>query len=491
MEATVTDHRIAGVSGLVGALDDLDLRLLGAGVEEERRRLRSLVAGYLLPRREAPDGPLVVAVVGETGSGKSTIVNSLARHRVTATGTLRPTTTRGVVWTAEPLPATLDRLRGDDGLVVVTEGSGLPEGIIVVDTPPPGYAGLDGASIASSVLDRADVCLLVTSGLRYADAGVWSMLRRAVRRRLPIVVVLNRLQEDPGVQEAVAGDMARRLVDIGAAVEPERAPLVTVAEGPVVAESGGLPAEWVARVRKELDALGDLASRRAIISRALRAARRDVERGLLGLREAMVDASLVRGELLSAVDAVYGDEAERLGLAVRNGELAGIGPDREVLVTDLAAVVAWRANLASRRTAEAWQATRAGSRLLDEIPTLWTHGPDMFESGRSRFEDWHRGLDDLCLDTLGRRRMRRRPLARHVALVAAGALDPGHDPHGRRARKRRKRLGDAPDVARRWLEQIGEELLAADASRFTVALGTAPTGEVLQRLVIPDGTAHG
>jgi len=491
MEATVTDHRIAGVPGLVGALDELDLRLLGAGAEEERHRLRSLVAGYLLPRREAPDGPLVVAVVGETGSGKSTIVNSLARHRVTATGSLRPTTTRGVVWTAEPLPATLDQLRGDDGLAVVTEGSGLPEGIIVVDTPPPGYSGLDGTSIASAVLDRADVCLLVASGLRYADVGVWALLRRAVRRRLPIVVVLNRLPEDPGVQEAVAGDMARRLVDIGAAAEPARAPLVTVAEGPIVSESGGLPPEWVARVRKELDALGDLASRRATISRALQAARRDVERGLLSLREAMVDASLVRGELLSSAGAAYEHQAAQFGVAVREGDFSGIGLDREVLTTDLAAVVAWRSNLASRRAAEAWQAIGAGSRLLDEIPTLWMHGADVLDAARARFDDWYRGLGDLVLDTLGRRRMRRRPLAHHVTLVAAGALDPEHHPQTRRGRKRRARLGDAPETARRWLEQIGEELLANDAARFSDALGTAPTGDVLRRLVMPDARRDG
>jgi hypothetical protein len=122
---------------------------------------------------------------------------------------------------------------------------------------------------------------------------------------------------------------------------------------------------------------------------------------------------------------------------------------------------------------------------------LWTHGTDLFEGGRARFDDWYRGLDDLVLDTLGRRRMRRRRLARRVSLVAAEALDPGHRSQRRRDRKRRERLDNAPGIARGWLEQIAGELLAADAARFSDALGTAPTGKVLQRLVMPDVTPDG
>ncbi len=484
MEATVTDEHVAGASDLVGALDDLDLRLLDPALETERRALRSLVSGYLEPRSEAPDGPLVVAVVGESGSGKSTIVNSLARHRVSPPGTLRPTTTSPVVWTAQPLPGTLDEVRRIGR--VVTEGAGPPEGIVVVDTPPPRVRGDGNRSIAEMVLDRADVCFLVASGARYADAGGWSLLRRAALRHLPVVVVLNRLPENPEIQGDVVADLVERLIAVGVATDAETAPLVTVAEGPLVAETGGLPPEWIARVHKELDALADLGARRAVIRRVSSAARRRAERGLIRLREAMVDAALIHGDLKSRVDGRYAQAVSSVRRAIASGEWSDLGPGSEALETDLAAIVSRRAGHAARSSAEGWDAVPAGRRLLAAAPELWTHGEGMFEAARRRFADWDGSLDGLVLDTLGRHRIRRRRLRRMTDLVRRSALDPSFRPGHRRSQRLLERLSGAPDVARHWLAGVAEEIISGDAARFHAVLGHEPTGEVLQRLVAPE-----
>ena len=53
---------------------------------------------YLLPRLGDLEAPLVVVLIGSTGSGKSTIVNSLATRRISEPGAIRPTTTMPVVW---------------------------------------------------------------------------------------------------------------------------------------------------------------------------------------------------------------------------------------------------------------------------------------------------------------------------------------------------------------------------------------------------------
>ena len=54
--------------------------------------LTNQIDDYLLPRLANLDAPLLVAIGGSTGSGKSTITNSLVGEDVTEPGLLRPTT---------------------------------------------------------------------------------------------------------------------------------------------------------------------------------------------------------------------------------------------------------------------------------------------------------------------------------------------------------------------------------------------------------------
>ena len=58
--------------------------------ERAVRRLQDVV----LPRLEDADAPVLVVVGGSTGSGKSTLVNSLLGRNVSRAGAVRPTTRR-------------------------------------------------------------------------------------------------------------------------------------------------------------------------------------------------------------------------------------------------------------------------------------------------------------------------------------------------------------------------------------------------------------
>jgi energy-coupling factor transporter ATP-binding protein EcfA2 len=488
MEVTVTDGPGAGVGPLVEALDDLDVRLLDGDVEGERASLRSFVSGYLAARIEAAEGPLVVAVVGESGSGKSTLVNSLAGERVSPAGALRPTTRGAVIWTAEELPGTLDDVRRTAGDVVVG-GTGPPEGLVVVDTPPPSVVGPDGRSIAASVVDRADVCWVVASGIRYADAAGWRLIDRAAARNLPIVVVLNRLPEDPDVQEVIGSDLRHRLAAAGGL--PGGSPILTIAEGPIVESTAGLPPEWTSRLRKEFDALADPATRRLILRRNIAAGVRRVERGLRRLREAAVDAALVHGELLGPVEDAYSAEVERFAAALADGGMADLEAASPALPSDLAAMVARRCSRAARAAAGSWDRHPAGRHLLESDDGLWSHGPDVPVRARDRFEEWDRSLGALVLDTLGKRRMWRRRRDRYAALIRAAAVDPAFAPEPGRSARRWRRLGDAPEAARRWLAEVAGGLILADAGRFRAAIGTAPAGDALRRLRWPEGVPDG
>ena len=120
-------------------------------VKTERTKLLSQIDDYLLPRVRRSAAPVLVALVGSTGAGKSMLVNSIVGAHVSATGVRRPTTNSPVLachpddidWFAENnfLP-TLPRVRqeglarpGRDGLLVLAASEGMPRGIALLDTP--------------------------------------------------------------------------------------------------------------------------------------------------------------------------------------------------------------------------------------------------------------------------------------------------------------------------------------------------------------------
>src|SRR5450756_2401701 len=123
------------------------------GAEEvtaERGQLLSQIDDYLLPRVRQSGAPLLVALIGSTGAGKSTLVSSVVGTKVSQTGVRRPTTNSPVLachpddmhWFAENmfLP-TLPRVRqeglakpGRDGLLVLAARVAMNRGRAILDT---------------------------------------------------------------------------------------------------------------------------------------------------------------------------------------------------------------------------------------------------------------------------------------------------------------------------------------------------------------------
>ena len=86
---------ITSLVRLRGALQAAALPLDLPGVDEVRTSHQEMVdqlEDYVIPRVMTVDAPLLAVVGGSTGAGKSTLVNTLVGHRVTASGVLRPTT---------------------------------------------------------------------------------------------------------------------------------------------------------------------------------------------------------------------------------------------------------------------------------------------------------------------------------------------------------------------------------------------------------------
>jgi energy-coupling factor transporter ATP-binding protein EcfA2 len=467
------------------ALGSFSLDLLGR--DTSRQASRSAVRDYLLPRLVDSEDSLVVAIVGGSGSGKSTLLNSLAQQRLSAAGPIRPTTDDLVVWSGRGLPPTLG------GFASLMAGQGLrldprpPEGLVLVDTPPPQVVGGDGKPVAESALCVADVCMFVASGIRYADAAGWRLLELAAERDLPIVFVLNRLTEDPETERLLRADLAERLSARGLVHRAGSEAVVTVAEGPVLPATSGLPSEWVKGLRKEVEALADAAVRRSTIGAVVEASLTRLRGDLGRLRSDLLDDAVARVELIDQVRIAYGAQGDQLAALVSDGEFRGLCAAERDFASDLAAIVVRRASRAAGVAAELWDAHPVGALLMSRHPDLWTHGAEVIAQARAALDEWMEDIRSRIAESWSRwRRMRRRALERCTLAVAAGAIDPAHRPVMRT-------VGLVPgfraavEQAQVRLAEVIRGVLGSDAVRFAEVLGSPPPGAALGRLHIGEG----
>ncbi len=403
-----------------------------------RARARSLlghVRSYLVPRARDIDAPILVVLLGPTGSGKSSLVNTLAGARVSEPGVLRPTTREAMVIATDDDAEGL--LNADGPLSSLPRerlrvtASGARDGLVLVDAPDIDSVEHDNRALADALLERADLCLFVTTATRYADRVPWDVLGRVAARGLPLLVVVNRMPPEPADRERVLADTRRLLDDAG--VPAER--IVDVAEGDLTADGSALAAAAVMPLLERLDALAaDRDARRTLAARALEGAlagtaalcaavagdldsmAEDAQRlrgvaatnhaqELVLLLERVSDGSVLRGEVIAQWHSFVGaDQVTRwfssgvgriraaIGTLIRGAPVAPVAAVEQGVTEGIAALAVAASSDAARRTATHWATGDDGARLVAGHPELWSASADLGARASDALREWMVGI---------------------------------------------------------------------------------------------------
>ncbi|MEU2392010.1 GTPase [Streptomyces sp. NPDC007369] len=293
-------------------------RLDGKTLAEAGRVLDEAAA-----RRGLSSQHTVVAIAGATGSGKSTLFNSLAGVQISETGLRRPTTAAPIAcsW-SDGAAGLLDRLEIPGRLrrrPRETSETGVLRGLVLVDLPDLDSAVGAHREHVDRVLGLVDAVVWVVDPEKYADAVLHERYLRPLAGHAEVTfVVLNQVDRLPGEAVDLVMDDLRRLLDEdGIALGEHDEP------GATVLGLSALTGEGVAELR---DLLGQFTQERGAANRRIAA---DVDRAAARLRPLYVADGHAGPEIGEVARAEFED---RLAEAV-GAYAAGLAAER-----------AWRRN---------------------------------------------------------------------------------------------------------------------------------------------------
>ncbi len=438
--------------------------------EKVRAELSDQLSDYVIPRLSSIDAPLLVVLGGSTGSGKSTITNSIVGANLSLAGVLRPSTRTPVLvcrpddraWfaTGGVLP-TLARSTGDrptgSGLHLVTSDA-LPDGLALLDAPDIDSVEVANHELAAQLLGAADAWLFVTTASRYADAVPWEYLRRARDRSVALAIVINRVP--PGAGDEVIEHLRWMLGENGLpdVVVMSIAERTDGLDGLDGLHDGRIPEADVAVVRNWLDelvrgdrstevvlgtlsgALDSMPERVGMVGAALdaqldalddlrRISHDEYQASLARLDDELGSGTLLRGEVLDRWREHVGTSAvmERLQQGV--GRLRDrirsmltktpidVEATKDQLESNLETLVRNHADRAALATVEHWEHSAGGATVLADAPRGIDRPTASLTSRLDReLGDWQDGVLQVVRDEAGNKLA----LARFVSIGLNG-----------------------------------------------------------------------
>ena len=430
---------LAERAALIAALADRRAALVRedepSGAKDRARQLRDHVRAYVLPRVQALESPLLVVLLGPTGAGKSTLMNTLARATVSRTGVLRPTTREAVLLATDADAATLRKgaLAGIGAGQLTRAPATTPSaGLAIVDAPDLDSVERANRVIADALVEAADLGIFVTSATRYADKVPFDVVQRIAARGLPLLIVVNRMPPEESEQSVVLEDLRRVLKDTALrGIDDARVQMVGVAEGRLDPSGERLDPSAAAPVIRRVDELArDREQRLALARRALEGALAGLDPLLSSVADdverAAVEAEALRAIIAKSYDAelaalfdelrggtflrtevlrhwesyVKADQITRFfsrGLGRVRGTIvtlfrgmpeAPVGVVEKEVTSDVVAVAVSRATEAGRRVATEWATREGPASQLARDHSLWSASPDLAARIQPRLNDW-------------------------------------------------------------------------------------------------------
>lgn len=426
---------------LVAGLRELS-RLLGERADSAPRpddaahavRLRSHIDELLVPRAVDLSAPLVVVILGSTGSGKSSLINAVAGAPFSPSGVLRPTTrqAKALIHPTDAERELLPALRGEGGIELATGNGALP-GLVVIDAPDLDSVETANREMSRRLLEIADLLVFVTTATRYADEVPWNVLSRAKERGIPMITVINRLPETPSDRRAVVEDYRRMLgeEDLDDAGIFGSLTIVEVGEGEIDPSIDGLSR---AAVEPLLESLGQLKEsdqvRREVARKGLVSALAGLPPAVGQIADQMEQEATEAEALLAHAEEQYRQQQSgvlghvdrgtflrsevlkqwhdfvgtnqvvrmvsagvgKVGATIRSlfnpGPPAPAGEVRAAAFQDLVALVVSHAGSAASSTASHWVGKPYGETAVAGDPGLWGASPHLPDQVEDDLERW-------------------------------------------------------------------------------------------------------
>ena len=437
--------------------------------EARTRQLHDHLDGFVLPRLADIDAPLLVLILGPTGAGKSSLLNTIAGAEVSKAGVLRPTTKDAVLYTSE---SDSNRILASGRLAAIAKErlrlAAVParaDGVAVIDAPDIDSVERDNRELADVLVEISDLCVFVTTATRYADLVPWEVLRRVRERGLPLVVVLNRVPPHEQDRVAVVADAERLLSETDTPDTQQPVELIAIDEGDVDPRVNGLARE---KARPLLERVAHLAAeadeRRDVATRALAGSLR----GLAPLAHSIADDlehEAIDADALRRIAATtYAEELASLARAMQGGLMlreevlrrwndfvgadqvarfisSGIGRLRAILITafrgapaapvtvveaemtsTLEALALRHATDAARRTSIAWSERSEAAALVAANHVLWSASEGFGSAVREGLGAWMGAIVDDVRAHAGRKRAVAQVAALGVNAVAVAVM---------------------------------------------------------------------